>query len=228
MDAQLRDYLGRHKRLDSSDGTGEIAFGLMALGFASMDFVQTVLPKDSIWRHGLPNMALFLGMLFLMVGVMGWVNKVIKKHVTWPRTGYVVYRTRRNWVVLVLTAIVSAIIAVGLGYLTRSAHPGHTEPAAIPNAGRNWISITGMWTAAMYVGAYAWFTYLWGRNHRWKWLVLVFMVLGLVLIALFAPVDFAALPRPMFLFVGLLWIASGAGTLYSYVRHTQLPEQPQE
>ena len=231
MDTQLHDYLGRHKRYDNIDGTGEITFGLMALGFTFLDYVQTALPKDSMWRHGFPDMALFISIILLMLAAMHWGPKAIKKHITWPRTGYVVYRVggKSFWLVIILTAIVSAVVASGLAYLTRSStHPGAIHPAQVHDGGHDWMSITWMSTVAIYVAGYACFTYLWGRNYPWKWLVLLVMVLGLAAIVLIAPVTFAGLRRPMLLFVGLMWLASGAGTLYVYVRHTQLPAQGEE
>lgn len=219
--------MGRHKRYANIDGTGEITFGLMALGFAFVDFVQTALPNDSICRHGLPSMALFFAIMLLMLGAMHWVPKAIKKRITWPRTGYVAYRVggRAFWITMAATAVVSAIIAAGLGYLTRAPHPAAT-PHLVEASGerQDWMSVAWMASTAIYVAGYAWFTHLCGRNHPWKWLVLCFMVLGLLMIVLLAPVELARLRRPMLLFVGLMWMASGLGTLCSYIRHTQVPQ----
>jgi membrane-bound ClpP family serine protease len=62
-----------------------------------------------------------------------------------------------------------------------------------------------------------------GKGNPWKWLVLLFMALGLLVIDLLVPGDFEELFRPVALFVGLTWLGSGAATLCLYIRHTQAP-----
>jgi hypothetical protein len=80
---------------------------------------------------------------------------------------------------------------------------------------------------AAYLGlllaAYAIFVLRWSREHAWKWLVLAFMAVGLLAIALVVPGGATALFPHAALFLGLVWLGSGLGTLYSYVRHTQPP-----
>jgi drug/metabolite transporter (DMT)-like permease len=80
-----------------------------------------------------------------------------------------------------------------------------------------------MGAVAIYAAGYAFWIYRMERHHPWKWLVLLFMALGLLAIALIAPADFVGLWRPMLLFVGLTWLGSGGATLYLYIRHTQPP-----
>ena len=109
MRNELQNYLERPKRYNNIDGTGEMAMGLMGLGFTFLNYLSAVLPKNSMWRHGFPSMVLFVGGLLLMFGVLHWGPKAIKKHITWPRTGYVASprwrkvlvdnddRSRRSW-----------------------------------------------------------------------------------------------------------------------------------
>ena len=52
-------------------------------------------------------------------------------------------------------------------------------------------------------------------------MVLVFMVLGLLALALGVPGDFRELSRPAMLFAGLIWLGSGGATLFAYIRRTQ-------
>jgi len=60
MSDALQDYLRRPKRYANIDGTGEIYMGLMILGFALLGYLQTILPKDSMWStNG------FAGLLFM-------------------------------------------------------------------------------------------------------------------------------------------------------------------
>jgi hypothetical protein len=85
------------------------------------------------------------------------------------------------------------------------------------------ISFLWMGAVAIYAAGYAFWICRMGREHPWKWLVLLFMALGLLAIALIAPAGFVGLWRPMLLFVGLTWLASGGATLFLYIRRTQPP-----
>jgi len=205
--------MGRPKRYDNIDGTGEMAFGLMALGYTFLNYVQAGLPENSMWRHGFASMLLFFAGLLLMFGLILWVPKAIKKRITWPRTGYVAYRVggKSWWTAMVAIAAVSVVIAAGFGCLMRFDRQ------------HDWMGLLWMGAAALYAAAYAVWIYRTERHHPWKWLVLLFMALGLLAIALIAPADFVGLWRPMLLFVGLTWLGSGGATLYLYIRHTQPP-----
>lgn len=213
MNAELQDYIGRVKRHDYNDGTGEMAFGLMALGFTLLGSLQAILPKDSMWRHGFASILLWYAVFLLMFGLIYCVPKAIKKRITWPRTGYVAYRVggKSWWTAMVAVAFFSVFVAFGLACLMRF------------DRRHNWMSLAWMGNVAIYVAGYAFWIYRMGKAHPWKWLVLLFMALGLLAIALIAPEDFVGLGRPMLLFVGLTWLGSGGATLYSYIRHTQPP-----
>ena len=207
MKDELRNYMSRPKRYDNIDGTGEILFGLMALGFTLLNYLQAVLPK------GFAGLLIWYAGVLLMLGLMLWVAKAIKKRITWPRTGYVAYpRDRKSWWKLILiVSVVSAVIAAGIGCLMRF------------DRRHDWISLGWMGNVFIYAAGYAFWVFYMGQKHWWKWLVLLFMALGLLAIALIAPADFVGLWRPMLLFVGLTWLASGVATLYLYIRHTKPP-----
>jgi RsiW-degrading membrane proteinase PrsW (M82 family) len=79
---------------------------------------------------------------------------------------------------------------------------------------------------AIYVAGYGYFIYRWEKDHPWKWLVLLLMALGILALALTAPADLVEWWPLMLVFVGLAWLASGAATLYLYIRHTQ-PAAPE-
>jgi hypothetical protein len=220
MNITPQDLMERPKRYDSIDGTGEMVFGMMALGFTLLGHLQTVLPAHSMWRNGFAGLLLMYAVLLATIGIMHGVSKAIKKHITWPRTGYVKYRAggkarKSLWAVMIVVGIVSAAIAAvigaGLSLLT-----GYDKQ-------HDWTNCVWMGNVAINMAAYAFWIYRMERHHHWKWLILLFMVLGLVAIALIAPADLLGLWRPMLLFVGLGWIASGIVTLYLYVRHTPPP-----
>jgi MFS family permease len=62
------------------------------------------------------------------------------------------------------------------------------------------------------------------KQQAWKWPVLSLMALGSLAIGLFASDNYIEASRPLMLFLGLVWTASGAGTLAAYIRHTHTPE----
>ena len=93
MKPELQNTLGRLKRYDNIDGTGEMFMGLMILGFSFLAFLQGNVPKNSIWSQGLLNMLLMEMVLIPVLGLGYWGARAIKKHITWPRTGYVAFRS---------------------------------------------------------------------------------------------------------------------------------------
>ena len=209
MSNELQNYLELPKRYNNIDGTGEMAMGLMGLGFTFLNYLSSVLPKDSIWRHGLPSVVLVLGGLLPLFGVLYWGPKAIKKHITWPRTGYVAYRVGgKSWWTIIAAA---AVLATGVHCLMRF------------DRWHDWRSLSWMGNVVVFAVGYGYWIRRFSREHSWKWFVLLFMVLGLFAIALIAPAGFKGLWRPMFAFVCLTWIGSGAATLYLYIQHAQQP-----
>lgn len=134
MKDELQNYMGRPCRYNNIDGTGEMAFGVMLLGYTFLGYMQANLPESSMWRHGLAGMLFFFAAILLMVGLILWFPKAIKKRITWPRTGYVAYRVGgkawRN--ALVGVAVLSALIAAGLGCVRR------LDPGSIGSALHGW------------------------------------------------------------------------------------------
>jgi drug/metabolite transporter (DMT)-like permease len=112
---------------------------------------------------------------------------------------------------MVAVAVISAALAAGLACLMRFDRP------------HDWMGLAWLGNVAIFVAGYAFWIYRMESHHPWKWLVLLFMVLGLFAIALIDAADFGALWRPMLLLVGLVWLGSGGATLYSYIRHTAPP-----
>jgi hypothetical protein len=209
MKYTLQNYLELPERYNNIDGTGEMAMGLMGLGFTLLFYLSTVLPANSMWKHGLPSQVLFVGGALLMFVVLHWGTKAIKKHITWPRTGYVAYRVGgKAWWAMVTAAVV---IAAGLGCLI------------CLDRRHDWRSLSGMANVVIFAVGYGYWICRFSREHSWKWFVLPFMVLGPLAIALIAPAGFRGLWRPVFAFVCLTWLGSGVATLYLYIRHTQPP-----
>lgn len=220
MKGDLQDLQFRHKRYDNIDGTGELLLGSMFLGFALLGYLQTVLPAHSIWRtNGLASLLFMYAVLFPVMGGGFLIRQVIKRRITWPRTGYVAFGVSGSdrkakvsyWSVLAALGVFSALIAAGLvGLLAFERR--HLGLVGVGYAGflTFWVAIYAFWVWRM------------GREHPWKWLVLIFMALGLLVIGLRGPGTLVGMVRPVLLFVGVMWVLSGVGTLGSYLRHTRL------
>jgi hypothetical protein len=224
-----------HKRYDNIDGTGEMLMGLMLLGFGLLGYLQTILPKDSIWRTN--GFCSLLFMYAVLIGVLGpgyWVRSLIKRRLTFPRTGYValgvgahhdgggigglgVKVKKSYWAVMVGGAVIAAVIVAGLACLV--AFERRHLDAMMWLVGVGYVGYLGFW-----VLVYAFWIWRMGREHRWKWLMLLLMALGLFVIGLLGPGNFIEVARPVSLFVGLVWVISGVATLCSYLRHTRPPD----
>jgi hypothetical protein len=220
MENTIQEYAARPKRYANIDGTGEMVVGLTLLGFALAGYLEALLPDGSTtWMR----VAVIFARLALAVGLAYWTRHAIKRRITWPRTGYVAYPRHGKswWVKSIIARIIAVIVAVGLAFLARRYHvmlrwdlsPKTWNPRVVLLVV---ISLTAyaIWVARM------------GKAHWWKWLVLLLMILGIITLAIIVPRDFGQWARPPVLFIALLWLGSGAGTLYSYVRHAKpaIPE----
>ena len=226
-----------HKRYDNIDGTGEMLMGMMMLGFGLLGYLQSILPKDSIWRTNFFLSLLFMyGVLFLAVGPGYLIRWAIKRRITFPRTGFVslgvgAHHTgadvgglgakvkKSYWALIMVSAIIGAAVAAGLACLVaiQKRHLG----AMMWLVGVGYVGYLGLW-----VLLYAFWIWRMGREHRWKWLMLLVMALGLLVIGIFGPGNYIEVARPVMLFVGAVWVFSGVATLCSYLRHTK-PTTPE-
>jgi energy-coupling factor transporter transmembrane protein EcfT len=209
---QLENLLNRPKAYYNIDGVGELAGGFMCLGYALLMWLQAHAPKDSVW-HGMPAFTIYVGLMCL---ILHYGPKAIKKHITYPRTGFVEYRKRdTRWRPMILGAVVAAAVTVGLGIALRR-HWNLATPA----------SLFGLLFAASYA-------YHFARTVRWKWAVAGVVALGSVAIAMLPPDLVSALANhswqgafilAMTLF-GAVLLVSGGISFWLYLRHTEPPEQ---
>ena len=110
---KIRDYLMRPGRYDNIDGTGEMTLGAMLLGFALLGYLQSILPKSSIWMRGWPSL-LFMYVIVVPVMALTYLGvKAIKRYITYPRTGYVAYRPASRSPMMLVVLIASAALAAG-------------------------------------------------------------------------------------------------------------------
>ena len=216
MPNQIHEYLMRPKRYDNIDGTGEMSMGVMMLGFALLVHLQSILPKTSIWTYGWTSMLFMYVILVPVLCLSYWGVKAIKKYITYPRTGYVAFRpVTKSWA-LPIVLIMSAIVSAAVVFVIRFAR--WHDAMALKRA----IAI------ALLVAPYGWFVFHLGGDHRWKWSVLAVLAVGLAAISFAVRGGMVAYARPAFLFVGLVWVASGLATLYLYLRCTEAPSRETE
>lgn len=221
MNDEIQNYMARPKRYDNIDGTGEMFMGLMLLAFALLGYLQGVLPAHSIWRsNALAGLVFMYAVLIPVLGLGFVLQRVVKKRITWPRTGYVAYARDKKtllkgmFAIGLIAAVIGAVIAVSFTSLMLL---GKKHPIA--------ISFSRVGYLAFWVPVYAFWVYRMGRGQPWKWLVVLFMALGLVVIGLTISGNFVDHSWPVTLFVGLVWFFSGGATLVSYLRHTQPPDK---
>jgi hypothetical protein len=234
----LHGHLEWHKQYDNIDGTGEMLMGLMLLGFGLLGYLQSILPKDSIWTKNFFFSLLFMyAVLFVVIGPGYWIRRVIKRRITFPRTGYVASHslwrpmvapktddagvapgvpTRKSlWFTMLGIVLLAALVGGGLVCMMVLFERRHLD-AMMWLVGVGYVGYLGFW-----VLVYAFWIWRMGREQRWKWLVLLFMALGLLVIGLLGPGNYIEVVRPVMLFVGVVWIISGLATLFSYLRHTR-------
>ena len=217
MKDEIRNYMERPKRYSNIDGTGEMFMGLMMLGYALIGYLEATMPKESFWQH---HSLVFIYSVLLPVLGLGWLlQKVIKRTVTWPRTGYVTFPSggavlggRIIWPA-VLGALIAAAVALVFIPLALLGKTHHLT-----------MSLTRLLYGALFVIPYAFFVYKMCAGQRWKLFIVAFMALGLIVLSL-------TVPRGLFdsfcpwveLFVGVTWVISGGTSLVFYVRHNPRP-----
>jgi hypothetical protein len=207
MGDSIAQYMERPKFYANIDGTVEMGVGVLLLGMALMGYVEATLPpKDSTWQHGFPG-RLFLVFIAIAFGCLSYFGpKAIKKHITYPRTGYVVLRSPKglNWTRIALP-IGGAAIAVGIVFAAR--HIAIAPPR--------------MEMVGMSVLVWCLMGLFFARTSRWKWFVYGLLALGLMASFLSTHGKSEDAAHSGMLLTALTYLASGAATFYLYMRRTK-------
>ena len=221
---QIESLLQRPKFYNNIDGVGELGIGFMFLGFALLTWLQAHSPGGSLWH----KVYVVLPLIFLMASIVDQGSKAIKRHVTYPRTGFVGYKRRETIRLAAISFVVSALVAAGLAFAAHSHwaigdHMGLTTPAAL----------IGLVFAAAY-------TYGVARSVGWKWAVAGTIAICSVVIALLPADMLGALAGDSsgagavgawllsLLAYGTIVLISGSISFVLYLRHTQPPVQADE
>ena len=207
--SQIRDYVKRPKLYENIDGTGELFFGIMYLGFWVGSYLEALMPAESFWGKGHPGHFVIMIPLGLVLGAGYWATRTIKRRITFPRTGYVAQRAGGLGARVLMglkAAGISAAICLVFAILAR----GH-------DIGAERIAIV-----VCIVGPYAAIAILASRGHRWKWALAVGLALAVTGLASTTRPGSPFL-HPAILITGLVWLASGGITLLLYIRSTKAP-----
>lgn len=102
---QVGNLLARPRLYYNIDGLGELGGGVMCLGFALLLWLLMRSPADSVWHQ--ISIFVFIGLALLI----HYGTKAVKTHITYPRTGFVEYRTK--WRTRAISAALSALTAAG-------------------------------------------------------------------------------------------------------------------
>jgi hypothetical protein len=223
---KIQKTMMQPKRYETINGAGEIGWGMFVLCMALASYSSVVLPNSmQKWRGGMGFLFLFCGCL-----AMPLCRWAIKKFVTEPRVGYVAFRREKTfWITIVTSVVVAVGISIGLTHLMRpemiklaqsQAHnTSATAPVTFSHTDKIMLAVFIVSNTIMYLMMNAFSI----KEHRWKWLLLVLITLVPLGIYLFIPGNFYALFRPIGLFLGLVWLASGVVTLFSFIRPYQPP-----
>lgn len=215
---QIDSLLEKPKAYYNIDGVGELSVGVMTLGFALIFWIQVHTARSSAWHQWA------WVILWGTIALIDYGSKAIKKHITYPRTGFVEYPKSARRLLAPVAAAVSVVFAVGL-YVAVRRHWDLSTP----------VSFIGLLLAAIYARGFA-------RTVAWKWGVFWILATGSLVIALL-PVDVMGImvkdswaPGVLsaratgvmwltFMLYGTARMVSGAISFWLYLRHTQASAQ---
>ncbi len=197
-------------------GAEEIGWAMLWLGCALPCCMTIILPGASTWR---------LVVAFLMILCAGlaltFVPRAIKKYIIQPHTdsGACCHGSK----CVRLGIIVSLVVAVGGSIemirlmLPQIAHAMQYEMSHSSVTSHTVVTLADKGLLFMFVVPGV-FLYMRESGliseHRWKWPLLVFIVLGPIGIDLMFPHYFMLI----MLFNGLVWLVSGGVTLYLFLQ----------
>jgi len=225
---KIESLLQRPKLYDNIDGLGELGLGLFGLGWGLLEYLQTRSPLRSIWNGWRGNV-----WFWLIIAVIYYGTRALKKRITYPRTGFVEYRKRKNaWLyALVLGGATALLMAWCVRFAARShwdidgSHLGMTTP----------VALVALAFPVFYVLHIA-------GAVRWKLAMAAAMAICSVAIAMLpagvvgavagstsavATLDERSFGAWMLTIVlyGAILLTSGAISFVLYLRHTQPPAQ---
>lgn len=190
------------------DGSFEFGFGLLCLILSAFFYAETHV-------HGWLSALVDSSLVLVIIGGVWAVNrliKLLKERITWPRTGYVAYKSnkgRKRGLGAVLGLVVGGLVAATFNLLVKT--PG-IQIALMP-------LLSGFLLGLVMV-VFAWRTSI----LRFYLLAILSAVLGVVLA--FSRIQNIDALVVYYLAFGLALFATGACVLRAYLR--QNPQPPEE
>ena len=231
---QIESLLKRPTAYENIDGVTELNTGFATLGIALFLWLGVHTPEHSIWNRTYAFL-IWIGLLFVL-SYFG--TKAIKKHITYPRTGFVKYGTshlkRSLWWALivppVIAFVVAAVVTAGVFLAVRAQC---SVTSALP-------AVFGLCVAAGYAFGVT-RTVRWNALG-WKWALPASLLFGSIVIAALPPdltgrmasgswmtASYPAESIGALLLCLMLWgaifLISGGVTFWLYLRNTQAPTE---
>ena len=197
----VQAILERPNLYENIDGSSELMLGCMVIGFTVFGWVGFHSRQDSIWNK-VYTLLIFVA---LMLTAILYGRKVMKRRITYRRTGFVSYQNPGLWRPG-LIGFLAASLACGLALLT--SRRVDSDPTVLATIG------LGLLLAAAYA-------YRIARVARWKWIIATLLVISAFVIAIL-PVQLASAPMnqpglPIALNVRLLgflfWYNASSGVI---------------
>ncbi len=188
------------------DGINEIAGGGLIFFIALTYFLFSLIPNI-----GMRSILLGLVQPLVIIGgsiFTSKIVKIIKEKLTYPRTGYLLFRQQksrrvRRMVIVFLTAFMISILVSFFA-------------SAIPE------QFTPLMTGIFMAGFTIYIAYWMGVN-RFYWMSGFTLIIGVVITLLNLP---GVLPFvTLFAGIGLIWMISGSWTLINYLKNTEPVEE---
>jgi hypothetical protein len=116
QESKIQDYLSRPARYANIDGLNELTWGAICCGFASSDWLHSIIPRDSLWHQRWMQMFYMTAVVLLI----HFAGKALKRYVTYPRTGFVAYPdTAGRRRTPLIAAALAAVAALGAAVVVR-------------------------------------------------------------------------------------------------------------
>jgi hypothetical protein len=155
--------------------------------------------------------------VYLVLGLAWWGVKIIKRRITYCRTGYVLPRRDKKAVALGL--VYGLVFGAAVPTLIFLLHRFGVRPQA--------ISLHRLLMLGTSVATYVFFARMTTPEHKWKMWFAALMALVAVPSSFFGWTMEVLSPLTLPLF-GVIWFASGLITLRLFVRHSQPVAQADE
>lgn len=201
----VEEYIKRPLRYNQIDGLGEVFVGTCFLNWPLFDYVRTLAPAGSAWHWRYTSTICALALLIVVVAASG----VLRRRITYRRTGYLKYRNLRWKTALI--SVASMCVAIVFVLLLARWH--------VLLYGHGIELFGGLAMAVLYAFATK-------MDDLWRWIIASVLALGpftvyLILLQSRGRDDLSAGV------IGVCWLVSGAITFCLYLRRTQ-PAQDAE